>query len=138
MSTKRQAIERQKAIAYAEILEERGPYCECCGAPANDMSHNYPRAPFVWLIAEKNNITLLCRGCHNSFGDNRLWEIPEGWKVLRTMMALLLDESDDSRRQLMRAHYTGKMFGMQRQAKEAEISLPVWCRQLLREIRIES
>jgi thymidine kinase len=65
MSTKRAAIERQKIVAYAEILEERGAFCECCESAANDMSHNYPRAPFVWLIAEKNNITVLCRGCHN-------------------------------------------------------------------------
>jgi hypothetical protein len=137
MSTKRAAIERQKTIVYAEILDERGEFCECCGAPANDMSHNYPRAPFVWLIAEKNNITVLCRGCHNAFGDNRSWELPEGWKILRTMMALLLSEEDDHRRQLMRSHYIGKMYSMQRQAKEGEILLPEWCRSLLNEVKIE-
>jgi hypothetical protein len=74
-----------------------------CEAAANDMSHNYPRAPFVWLIAEKNNITVLCRGCHNDFGNNQLWRLSDGWKILRTMMALLLSEEDDHRRQLMRS-----------------------------------
>mgnify|MGYP003531892114 CR=1 FL=1 len=134
MSTKRAAIERQKTIAYAEIIEERGAFCECCESAANDMSHNYPRAPFVWLIAEKNNITVLCRDCHNDFGNNQLWRLSEGWKILRTMMVAMLSEEDEHRRQLMRAHYMGKMFGMKRQAQHYGVPLQEWCVKLLEEV----
>lgn len=117
LSHKRQAIERQMKAAYLEIDSERGAMCEACMSSNFEHSHNYPRNPFVFLIANKDNITLLCRKHHLDFENNELWMLSNGWRIMRTMMALLLAETDADRRKLMRSHYVTKLYRMKAQAE---------------------
>lgn len=137
LSTKRAAIERQMVVTYKQVDEDRGFMCEESGASNFEHSHNYPRNPFVWLIPCSDNITLLSRQYHLAFESNELWELKtSGVKIMRTMMALMLSETDIDRRKLMRSHYIRKLYAMQEQAKEQEIELPGWCMELLTEVGI--
>lgn len=106
-SPKRQSIESRMKQVYRELDEEIG---QCaCGMRAYDHSHNYPRHPFTWLIDDKRNITLLCRHHHENFENNRIWEVPDGWKIMSEMAKLMLEEQDERRQETMVAHFVGKL-----------------------------
>jgi len=136
LSKKRQSIEREMIATYRQIESDRGMMCECCGSSNFEHSHNYPRNPFIWLIPNGNNITLLCRDHHLNFERNELWLLQNGGQIMRTMMALMLAESDVDRRKLMRSHYVRKLYAMQEQAQNEGVNFPGWCQELLNEIGI--
>lgn len=54
----------------AELLDERGPLCECgCGAEWTDMHERLPRARGGSPV-DKRNILCLARGCHRWVHEN--------------------------------------------------------------------
>lgn len=136
LSDKRAAIDRRMKITYREIETERGPMCEACASFNFEHSHNYPRSPFIWLIPVADNITLLCRNHLHNYENNELWELNNGARIMRTMMALLLAETDVDRRKLMRSHYVAKLYKMKDNSEKGGVELPDWCKELLEEIGI--
>lgn len=135
-SDKRAAIERQMKKAYDEVEINRGAYCEACGIYQFDHSHDYPRAPFTWLIANEDNITLLCRKHHLSFENNRLWELPTGAPIFIRMMKLQIEEENPARAQMMWAHLINKFYKTKEQADAEGVNLPDWIAEILHQFEI--
>lgn len=132
LSKKRQSIEREMIATYRQIESDRGMMCECCQSSNFEHSHNYPRNPFIWLIPNENNITLLCRRHHQAFENNMLWEFKDD-KIFRHMKWQYENEPDQFRATSMRQHLNGKLSGAIENAELWGATLPGWVEELLNE-----
>lgn len=133
-SLKRKKKESELLSVVAKIRLERGNRCEECGsAGRTDPSHNYCRKDYESLIADPENITLLCRRHHNAFQDNKLWEFKSDY-VLRKMKEQFESEPDVFRRDRMRSHLVGKLYNAIDNAAEWETKNPDWVETLLHEL----
>jgi 5-methylcytosine-specific restriction endonuclease McrA len=71
---KRAAIEKELKRVHREIWEERPHNCFNCGiSNALTFAHLVPRSRRKDLIAEKDNLILLCMDCHHTLdhGDRQ-------------------------------------------------------------------
>jgi predicted metal-binding protein len=133
-SLRRQKQETKLIAVVAKIRKERGGKCEDCdSAGITDPSHNYSRKDFASLIADPENITLLCRRHHQAFENNMLWEFKTDF-VLRKMKSQFENEPDIFRKDRMRSHLVGKLFNAKDNALEWEQKLPAWVDVLLDEL----
>lgn len=132
-SLKRQKKEKELIAVVAQIRKERGNRCEECDSPAKtDPSHNYCRKDYESLIADPENITLLCRRHHQEFENNMLWEL-KGDKILRKMKAQYENEPDQFRAISMRQHLNGKLQAAKENAEAWGAKFPAWAEKLLSE-----
>ena len=85
----RAAIERQYQAVKAEIIEEREPACEGCGTYSGSItfSHRIPRSRRRDLIADKDNIDLMCHTCHDHVEAGRYDELGNGDAIQRYIAA---------------------------------------------------
>lgn len=68
-----------------EVLVERGPTCEACGANAQrdrvkmNIDHIKPRRKYPELALEKSNLQVLCDACNHGKGnwDETDWRVPK-------------------------------------------------------------
>ncbi|MCB0526809.1 MAG: hypothetical protein KDC86_19995 [Saprospiraceae bacterium] len=83
-TTKRATIERQYQKVKAEIMQERQPCCAGCGTWQGSItfSHRIPRSRRVDLIAEKQNIDLMCPACHDKVETGRYDELQNGDEII--------------------------------------------------------
>jgi 5-methylcytosine-specific restriction endonuclease McrA len=54
--------------AVAAVLDERGPYCECCGEPSRYCHHIIPVSETgiaAALVYEPANLMVICADCHS-------------------------------------------------------------------------
>lgn len=132
-SLKRQKIKNALILVVAQIRKDRAGKCDECGyAGITDPSHNYCQKDYESLIADPENITLLCRRHHNSFQDNKLCEFKSD-KVLRHMKWQYENEPDQFRATSMRQHLNGKLSGAIENAELWGATLPGWVEELLNE-----
>ena len=133
-SLKRKKKESELLSVVAKIRRDRGNRCEECGHPGRiDPSHNYCRKDYESLIADPENIVLLCRRHHNAFQDNKLWEFKSDY-VLRKMKEQFESEPDIFRKDRMRSHLVGKLYNAIDNAIEWEAKNPEWVETLLQEL----
>lgn len=133
-SLKRKKKESELVLAVAQIRKTRGNRCEECGSTSKtDPSHNYCRKDYESLIADPDNIILLCRRHHNAFQDNKLWEFKSDY-VLRKMKEQYENEPDFFRAKEMRSHLIGKLFAAKENAELWGATFPAWAETLLKEI----
>lgn len=82
-TTARARIERRYRSALRDILEQR-PY-ECAGCKYNQgltPSHRIPRSRRRDLIADPENIDLMCTECHDKVETGRYDELNNGEEIL--------------------------------------------------------
>jgi len=133
-SLKRQRKEAQLTAIVAQIRKERGNRCEECDSPGKtDPSHNYCRKDYESLIADPDNITLLCRRHHQAFENNRATEFKSDY-VWRKMKEQFENEPDIFRAARMRSHLVGKLFAAKENADLWQEKLPNWVDELLNEL----
>lgn len=121
-------------LVIERITKQRGPRCEDCGYGGRiDPSHNYSQKDFETLIADPENITLLCRRHHQAFENNMMWEFKSDF-VLRKMKAQFENEPDIFRKERMRSHLVGKLFAAKDNADTWQAVLPGWVDELLNEL----
>lgn len=132
-SLKRQRTQKELDKVLIKIKVERGDVCEDCGYRGYvDASHNYSRKDFETLIADPENITLLCRRHHLAFENNQIWEMKTD-RILRHMIEQYETEPDIFRGNRMETHFRGKLANMEEQAEIWEITLPKHCVEILKE-----
>lgn len=87
---KRAAIEREYVKAKAEIMEEREPSCEGCGTYSGSItfSHRIPRSRRRDLIADKDNIDLMCPSCHEHVEAGRYQELANGEAIMKYIIQM--------------------------------------------------
>ena len=85
--------------AYAQIADE-APYCWVCNRHNYEHSHNFPRSQFPYLIAEKQNITPLCRQHHLEYEDMTL-EPYEAIRIINRMVKLAQEQENEGRKERM-------------------------------------
>lgn len=133
-SLKRKKKEAELLAVVAQIRKTRGNRCEECDSAAKtDPSHNYCRKDYESLIADPENITLLCRRHHNAFQDNKMWEFKTDY-VLRKMKQQFESEPDIFRKDRMRSHLVAKLYNAIDNAAAWEVKNPAWVDTLLNEL----
>lgn len=133
-SQKRQHVEVLKKDAYAKIVEDRGPYCEVCGANTFDFSHNLARSRFPMFIADEGNITLLCRRHHNMWENNELWEMNHA--VMARFISFISEIDDDRIMKDAVSHLISKLFICLGKANEIGLELPPFVKIVMDEFEI--
>ena len=83
VSRKRQAANRERAKLRSELINSRSPKCERCRV--NDWTDMHERLSRARLgsITDRNNIALLCRGCHTWVTTHPKLATAEGWLIAR-------------------------------------------------------
>lgn len=117
---KRAKIDREMKKVYKEIDEDSPAICTGCWKPEFDHSHLFPKRPFSWLIARKENIFKQCRDCHRNFERNKFWLLRNGHQVIETMISLVTGEIDLHRRALMKAHIRNRLMKCSDHGPEGE------------------
>lgn len=87
-STKRAALERKYRALQQEIFEEREPVCAGCnrGDLRLTFSHRIPRSRNIELLIDKDNIDLMCHGCHEKVELGRFDELMNGEEIKEYLM----------------------------------------------------
>ena len=94
---------------YDELDDEIG-CCQICGSIIFDHSHNFARSQYPGLIAEKRNITLLCRTHHRMWEDNDFDGLDIGViEIIKNMISLTMDETDELKQQQMLSYIAQKI-----------------------------
>lgn len=62
--------QRAKNEALKKIKQELPDYCVICGSKGTDLAHLLPRSLWPEHITNPENVTILCRNCHQQFDDN--------------------------------------------------------------------
>lgn len=84
-TSKRAAIEREYNKVKAQIMQDRPHCCAGCGTYAGmiTFSHRIPRSRRRDLIADINNIDLMCHNCHNKVETGKYNELLNGNEIVR-------------------------------------------------------
>lgn len=134
LSIKRKKIEVELIIVVAKIRKERGNRCEECDSSSKtDPSHNYFRKDFTSMIADPENITLLCRRHHQAFENSQVWNFKSDY-ILRKMKDQFENEPDIFRKDRMRSHLVTKLYNSKDNCETWGEKLPEWVEKLLAEL----
>jgi len=132
LSDKRAADGREKAKAYAKVLETRPALCEETGMANYDFSHNFPVKHFPWLMSVPENMTLLNRDSHMDWENARLHELPNtAERTIMWMLHAAQHETDVGRKKSMFGFINNKLFKCADICMEEGVEVPEWVQKLL-------